>query len=92
MQIWTNDANVTKMAFEYEYIDGRLMPAGKDWLIHTPLVEIIDNQDKSIYEISIEGGKKMKLDYAQAHHLFLVLFAMNDSRVKLIETTVLKSI
>jgi len=92
MQIWTNEIDLDKMELHYEFTNGFLLPAGRSWLINTPLLEIIDNQDKSIYEISIEGGKKIKLDYGQAHHLFLALFAMNESKVKILETTVVKSI
>jgi len=92
MQIWTNEVSLDRMALQYEFNNGLLLPAGNNWLIDTPLIEMVDNQDKSIYEISIEGGKKMKLDYAQVHHLFLALFAMNESKVKIIETTVVKSI
>jgi len=91
MQIWTNDQNLEKMALEYELVNGKLLPAGKNWLIDTPLGEIINNTDKDRYEINVEGIK-IKLDYGQAHYLFLMLLAENKTKVKFLETTVVKSI
>jgi hypothetical protein len=91
MQIWTNDQNLEKMALEYEFVNGKLMPAGKSWLIDIPLGEIINNTDKDRYEINVEGTK-IKLDYGQAHYLFLMLLAENTTKVKFLETTVVKSI
>lgn len=91
MQIWTNESNVNKMSLEYEFNNGKLLPAGGNWLIDHPLATIVNNKDKDQYEISLEG-KKIKLDYAEAHHVFLLLLMENDTRVKLLDATVVKSI
>jgi hypothetical protein len=91
MQIWTNESNLEKMALEYELLYGKLMPAGKSWLIDTPLGEIVNNTNKDRYEINLEGTK-IKLDYGQAHYLFLLLLTENTTKVKLLETTIIQSL
>ena len=91
MQIWTNEIDLERMSLQYELVNGKLMPAGKNWLIDTPLAEIVNNTEKDRYEINLEGTK-IKLDYSQAHHLFLVLLAENTTRIKLMEATVIKSL
>lgn len=88
MQIWTNEADLKKMALEYLFEDGVLKFPDTNR-------EVCIIEDDNMYNYKIDlGGKKIKLDYADAHYLFLALLAQyikeGTSRIEVKRTKTIK--
>lgn len=90
MQIWTNEADLKGMNLEYELIDGKLISCGAEWGCRREVGSIYDDGDM-YYNITV-NDKSIKLDYAEAHYLFLMLLKENETKVQFAETKIVKSI
>jgi len=97
MQIWTNEASMGAVLPEYHFENGKLYSFEKG-LDASHIAEIIDDVDDSKYIINI-GSKKIKLDYYEAHQLFLMLLCdmterekMFNMKIKLVESKTIKEI
>jgi hypothetical protein len=96
MQIWTNVANLDKLMLEYEFIDNKLYSI-ESLPNEEPDARIEQNEKEDYFEVYL-GKRKIKLDYYEAHQMFLLLLADISSdqlfnlKVKLIEAKTIKEI
>jgi hypothetical protein len=96
MQIWTNEASEDKLRLEYEFIDNKLYSADLS-TDEKPEAKIEQNKKEDCFNILLED-KKIKLNYLEAHHLFLLLLCeitLNEDfklKVQIIEPKIIKEI
>lgn len=96
IQVWDNtEGNGLKYEYDLVELDGMnhvcLKYGEKGWTNPGDICVSISSTGDG-YKIDIEDKKTIKLNYAQAHELFILLNYLNEVDVEYAEKNVLKSI
>jgi hypothetical protein len=96
IQVWDNTEG-TGLNYEYDLIQLEdmgnisLRYSAKGWTNPGDICALISDTGEG-YNIDLSGKKTIKLDYSQAHELFILLNYLNQVDVEYAEKNVLKSI